>query len=197
MTPARANEFESNAPEIADLGCDQDAALVPAQLPPGIKPLRYVFEKWRTGSQVKTIEVVAVECSDENATDLVEVACELEFLSGASNRKIIHKNMALLDSALCDATEFAEFEITKMLNTQPNTGTKHRKHKPEGAAGRPQEKEAQQCKNCRDTVKNNHHLAMRPAVLKQLVVDVLAISGKDRASADESAQNRKRGLEDR
>ena len=122
MTPARANEFKSNAPEIADLGCDQDAALVPAQLPPGIKSLRSVFEKWRTGSQIKTIEVVAVKRGHENAADLMEIACELEFLSRASNREIIHKNMALLDSALGDTTEFAEFEITKMLNTQPNTG---------------------------------------------------------------------------
>ena len=82
-----------------------------------------MFEKWRTGSQIKTIEVVAVKRGHENAADLMEIACELEFLSRASNREIIHKNMALLDSTLGDTTEFAEFEITKMLNTKPDTGT--------------------------------------------------------------------------
>src|SRR6184192_2042856 len=76
-------------------------------------------------SQIKTIEVVAVKRGHENAADLMEIACELEFLSRASNREIIHKNMALLDSALGDTTEFAEFEITKMLNTKPDTSAKH------------------------------------------------------------------------
>src|ERR1043166_4244532 len=105
--------------------------------------------------------------------------------------------MALVDRALRDPAEFPELKITQMLNAQPNTGAEHRKHEPESAAGRPQEKETQQGKNCRHSIKDDHHLTMRPAVLQQLVVNVLAIGGKDRASADESAQNRQRSLEDR
>ena len=52
--------------------------------------------------------------------------------------------------------------------------------------------------NMADTsIENDHYLAMRKSHLQQLVVDVFAIGGENRTSADQSPQDGKHGFQNR
>src|SRR5262249_20623144 len=48
-----------------------------------------------------------------------------------------------------------------------------------------------------DRIQHNDHLAVRQTTLQKLVMNVLAIGGEDRSSADEAPQHRESGFENR
>src|ERR1700690_93767 len=93
--------------------------------------------------QFESVEIIAFEGGDQNVADLIEVGSDLEFFVGPAHGKIVDKNLALIDGALCDAAQFAELEIVQMLDAHPDTGSDYREHESPGAAGRPEEKEAE------------------------------------------------------
>jgi len=70
-------------------------------------------------ADVEGIEVIATKCSFENAANLIVVAGGFEFFRGAANGKIVDHDLTLLEGAMGNAAEFAEFEITEVLHTDP------------------------------------------------------------------------------
>src|ERR1700730_539281 len=84
-----------------------------------------------------------------------------------------------------------------MLYPNPNARPKHGKNQSQSTTSGPQQKQAQQSKDCGHTIENYHYLPVRHPTLQKLVVNVLTISAEDGAAADQSAYYRKRSFEDR
>ena len=84
-----------------------------------------------------------------------------------------------------------------MLHAKPDTGSDDGQHQAESASSGPEKEEAQHRKECRHRVQNDHHLPVREAQLKKLVVNVFAVGSKNRASADETAHDGERSFENR
>ena len=91
-----------------------------------------------------------------------------------------------------DAGQFAELKVAEMLHADPDADAEHGENQAERTSGRPQQEQAEHGENGGDAVEKNHDLAMRHAMLQQLVVDVLAIGGEDRTAADQAANDGER-----
>ena len=78
--------------------------------------------------QVETIKVVAAEGREENPANLIEIASDFEFFSGAADGQIVDENLGLVEGAVRDAGQFTEFEIAEVLNTDPDSDTQHGEH---------------------------------------------------------------------
>ena len=139
--------------------------------------------------QIERIEIVAIEGSAQDAADLIEIAGHFKLLDRAAHRKIVDHDLPLVNGALRHATEFAKLGVVQMLDSQPDARPHHRQHQSHGAARRPQQKEAEHGKYRGDGIKNDHYLAMRKAHLQQLVVNVFAVGGEDRAATDQPSQD--------
>src|SRR6266550_6302367 len=100
------------------------------------------------------IEVVTAECGHQDATKLIVVTGHFQLFRRPTNGQVINENLSLLNSALCHATKFAEFKISKTLDTHPDSRPKNSENQAEGTAVRPQQEQAKQGKQRRDRVKN-------------------------------------------
>ena len=100
--------------------------------------------RFRTGmeTQFEAVKIIRTERGNENPANLLVIRGDFQFLSRAPNCKIVDENLALLKRALSDSPQLTKFQVVEMLNTDPDPGSKHSQHQPEGAPGRPQQKEA-------------------------------------------------------
>src|SRR5271170_5996798 len=140
---------------------------------------------------VKAVEIVGAEGSLEDMPNLLVVASGFEFLGGATDGKVVDEDLALLESALGDAAEFTQLEVAEALDANPDADSKHSENQAEGTAGWPKQKQAEQREHGRDTVENNHDLAMSEAVLQQFVMDMFTIGSEHRAAADQTPEDGK------
>jgi hypothetical protein len=99
--------------------------------------------------------------------------------------------------ALGHASQFAEFEISQPLHTDPDSGSDHGQHQAHRTTGGPQQKQTEKRKDSRNAIEHDYDLAVRQTMLQQFVVDVLAIGGENGTAADPAAQNGQRGFQDR
>ena len=154
-----------------------------------LKTLRINQSVWRPQQpQLKSVEIIATECSLKNSAELLEIGGDLELFGGPANRQVVDENKALLKGALGDAAQFAEFQIVQVLHAHPYPDTQHCQHQAQGAARGPEQKKAQHGKDRRHAIKNGDHLPLRKTSLQKFVVDVLAVPGKYRPAADEPAR---------
>ena len=140
---------------------------------------------------------MAAEGGNQDFSHLIIIARNLEFLGGAADGHVVYEDLRLVERAVGNASQFAKFQITEMLNTDPDSDPQDGEHKTQGAACRPQQEQAQHGKSCRNAVEDDHDLAVRHAVLQELVVDVLTVGGEDGPAADQTADDRERRLQNR
>jgi len=69
------------------------------------------FSRQQFALQLKAIKVIAAKRRSENATNLIVIASDLEFLNGATNRQIVDEDLGLIEGAVGDAGQFSKFEI--------------------------------------------------------------------------------------
>jgi len=82
-------------------------------------------------TQFETIEVVAAKGREENPANLIEIASDFEFLRGAADGQIVDENLGLVEGTVRDAGQFTEFEIAKVLNTDPDSDSQDGEHEAE------------------------------------------------------------------
>jgi hypothetical protein len=82
-------------------------------------------------TQFETIEVVAAEGREENPANLIVIASDFEFLRGAADGQIVDENLGLVEGTVGDAGQFTEFEIAKVLNTDPDSDSQDGEHEAE------------------------------------------------------------------
>src|ERR1700733_2380604 len=100
--------------------------------------MRFSGKKFK--AHVEGVEVIAAECSLEDALNLTVVAGGFEFFRGAADGEIIYDDLALLQSALGDASQFAEFEVAEVLHADPDADAHNGKNQAKRTAGRPEQK---------------------------------------------------------
>ena len=155
------------------------------------------FSREQFELQFEAVEVVAAEGRGKNPANLIVVARDFEFFGGAADGQVVDEDLRLIEGAVGDAGQFAEFEVAEMLNADPDADAKHGEHQAERTSGRPQQEQAQHGEDGGDSVEENHDLAVRHAMLQQFVVDVLAVGGEDGASADQAADDGERRFQNR
>src|SRR5580700_165664 len=146
---------------------------------------------------IEPVKVIGAEGGLEDPANLVVIANGFEFLSGSTDGEVVDNNLALLEGALGYAAQLAQLEIAEALHSNPDANSKHGQNKAERTAGGPKQKQAEESEHGRDSVEHNHDLAMGEAMLQELVMDVLAVGGKDGASADQAADDGERGFKNR
>src|SRR5579863_7444770 len=82
-----------------------------------------------------------------------------------------------------------------MLHADPDSDSENGKHQAKGTAGRPEQEQTQQSEYSGNSIEQNDDLPMRQPMLKEFVMNVLAIGGKDRTTADQAAHDRERGFQ--
>ncbi len=83
-----------------------------------------------------------------------------------------------------------------MLHAHPDPDTQYRQHQAQRAARGPQQEKTQHGKDRGHAVQDSDHLPLRKASLQKFVMDVLAVSAEYRPATDETANHRKRRLQD-
>src|SRR4029077_6240972 len=155
------------------------------------------FTRKKLESNIKPVKIVGGEGRLQNTSNLFVVASRFEFLSGSPNGKVVDHDLALFERALGNTTQFTHLKIAQALDAHPDAGSKHGENQAQGAAGGPKQKQAEESEHGGDRIKHNHDLTMGEAVLQQLVMDMLTVSRKNGAPADQAPENRERLFQNR
>src|SRR5947209_13242587 len=142
---ARTEEVEGDGPHGRVLQGLRDSDFRPPKKG-SITPVRRLFPRVNRNGlsrkklkrQFEAIKVVAAECREQDSTHLLIVAGDLQFLSGATDRQIIDENLGLIQRAMGNAGQLSKFQISEMLNADPDSDSQYRKHQTERASCWPQ-----------------------------------------------------------
>ncbi len=135
--------------------------------------------------------------ASEDAANLLVIAGDLEFFGRTADREIVHENLRLVERAMRNAGQFSELEVAEMLNADPDADAENRKHQAQRTTRRPQQEQAQHGEDGGNAIKQDHDLAVRHAMLQELVMNVLGVGCENRPSADQPANHGQNRLEDR
>src|SRR5579864_3773791 len=84
-----------------------------------------ILGQQRLDSEFESIEIAGRECRHQNAADLRVIVGDFELCRGTPDGEIVDDNLALVQCSLGDTTKFAELWITKVLDSEPDTGSHH------------------------------------------------------------------------
>src|SRR4029077_6007346 len=71
--------------------------------------------------QFEAVEIVAPESRGKNMLNLLVIAGDSQFLSGATDRQVVDEDLGLIESAVGDAGQFTKLEISQVLDTDPDS----------------------------------------------------------------------------
>src|SRR6202453_972100 len=148
-------------------------------------------------ANIERIEVVGAERGLKYAPDLFAVTGDFKFFRGSPDRKIVNHNLPLLKRTMGHTSQFAQLRITQPLYANPDTSSHHGKNQAKRTAGWPKQKQAEKRADGGHSLKNDHHLPVREAMLQKFVMNMFAVGSEYRTPADQPPQNGKRCLQNR
>ena len=86
---------------------------------------------------LEAIEIVGAESGLQYALYLVVVSSCVKFHGSSPDGQIVDYDLALLEGALRDATQFAKLQITQALNPDPDADSEHGKNQAQRTARGP------------------------------------------------------------
>src|SRR5579871_1337815 len=141
-------------------------------------------------TEAEPIEVVTLECFFENFANLDKATRSRQLRLGPADRQIVPYYLLLLNCTPCDPTQFQELGIPEVLHAKPDPGSQNQEHDRNGPLSRDQNEQAQQ-PTCRgNPIKQDHDLPVGEAAFHQLVMDVLAVGGKQRLPVQKTPNHR-------